>query len=209
MVSLPRHFVPNPVLLHSTRRGVKRPESLFLHTRYDAAGELTGASDPASANYIFTPDYDGNNTSSTAAYAGLTVNGSSPNLTLEKSYDANGYLTDLYAYVGDTADFHNSYTYDHDGDVTSITQQANADNAGNYPGCNSHNSVSGKYVSFIYDDDRKSGPGGPGRFPARGSHRPERAQLTHSVPQVIPSLRRGTPSGSTADTAGDNARATG
>ena len=35
MVSLPRHFVPNPVLLHSTRRGVKRPESLFLHTRYD------------------------------------------------------------------------------------------------------------------------------------------------------------------------------
>src|SRR5208337_2523851 len=32
------------------------------------------------------------------------------------------------------------------------------------------------------------GPGGPGRFPARGSHRPERAQLTHSVPQVTPSL---------------------
>jgi transposase len=32
-------------------------------------------------------------------------------------------------------------------------------------------------------------PGGPGRFPARGSHRPERAQLTHSVPQVIRSLR--------------------
>src|SRR5208337_768185 len=32
------------------------------------------------------------------------------------------------------------------------------------------------------------GPGGPGRFPARGSHRPERAQSTHSVPQVTPSL---------------------
>ena len=43
-----------------------------------------------------------------------------------------------------------------------------------------------------------SGPGGPGRFPARGSHRPERAQLTHSVPQVIRSLRFGTPSGRTA-----------
>ena len=33
-------------------------------------------------------------------------------------------------------------------------------------------------------------PGGPGRLPARGSHRPERAQLTHSVPQVTPSLRQ-------------------
>ena len=43
---------------------------------------------------------------------------------------------------------------------------------------------------------RSSGPGGPGRLPARGSHRPERAQLTHSVPQVIPSLLAGTRSGS-------------
>jgi hypothetical protein len=34
------------------------------------------------------------------------------------------------------------------------------------------------------------GPGGPGRLPARGSHRPERAQLTHSVPQATPSLYR-------------------
>ena len=32
-------------------------------------------------------------------------------------------------------------------------------------------------------------------MPARGSHRPERARLTHSVPQVIRSLRLGTPSG--------------
>jgi hypothetical protein len=36
------------------------------------------------------------------------------------------------------------------------------------------------------------GPGGPGRLPARGSHRPERAPLTHSVPRVIHSLRLGT-----------------
>ncbi len=36
----------------------------------------------------------------------------------------------------------------------------------------------------------KKGPGGPGRLPAQGSHRPERAQLTHSVPQVTPSLRQ-------------------
>jgi hypothetical protein len=36
----------------------------------------------------------------------------------------------------------------------------------------------------------RPGPGGPGRLPARGSHRPERAQLTHSVPQATPSLYR-------------------
>src|SRR3990167_1852651 len=48
-----------------------------------------------------------------------------------------------------------------------------------------------------------SGPGGPGRFPARDSHRPERAQLTHSVPQVIHSLRLGTPSGPHAGRARD------
>jgi len=35
-------------------------------------------------------------------------------------------------------------------------------------------------------------------LPTRGSHRPERAQLTHSVPQVIRSLRLGTWSGSLA-----------
>ncbi len=35
------------------------------------------------------------------------------------------------------------------------------------------------------------GPGRPGRLPAKGSHRPERAQLTHSVPQIIPWLRHG------------------
>ena len=55
------------------------------------------------------------------------------------------------------------------------------------------------------NQDRNSGPGGPGRFPARGSHRPERAQLTHSVPQVILSLRHGTPSGSPAGKAQGNA----
>ena len=47
----------------------------------------------------------------------------------------------------------------------------------------------------------KSGPGGPGRLPARGSHRPERAQLTHSVPRIIRSLRCGTWNGPIAGTA--------
>ena len=35
----------------------------------------------------------------------------------------------------------------------------------------------------------KSGPGGPGRLPARGSHRSVRARLTHTVPPVMDSLR--------------------
>ena len=43
-----------------------------------------------------------------------------------------------------------------------------------------------------------SGPYGPGLLPVRGSQTPERAQLTHSVPQVIHSRRPGTPSGSHA-----------
>ena len=43
----------------------------------------------------------------------------------------------------------------------------------------------------------------PGGFPARGSRRPERARLTHSVPQVIHSLRFGTPSGRPVGTVRD------
>ena len=55
MVSLPRHFVPNPVLLHSTRRGVKRPESLFLHTRYNSSGDML-----TSRQVAAWPDMTGN-----------------------------------------------------------------------------------------------------------------------------------------------------
>jgi RHS repeat-associated protein len=57
MVSLPRHFVPNPVLLHSTRRGVKRPESLFLHTRYDAWDRLVQVS--SGGTVVAQYQYDG------------------------------------------------------------------------------------------------------------------------------------------------------
>ena len=53
----------------------------------------------------------------------------------------------------------------------------------------------------------ETGPGGPGRLPAQGSHRPVRAQLAHSVPQVMPSLRDGRPSEPPRRTAGDSAAA--
>ena len=52
-------------------------------------------------------------------------------------------------------------------------------------------------------------PGGPGAVARPGSHRPERAQLTHSVPQVIRSLRLGTRSGLAGDKAKDSAPRTG
>jgi hypothetical protein len=45
-------------------------------------------------------------------------------------------------------------------------------------------------VVVVDSSGDSSGPGGPGRLPAGGSHRPERAQLTHSVPQVTRSLCR-------------------
>jgi len=35
MVSLRRHFVPNPVVIHSTCRGSRRRQPLSIHTRYD------------------------------------------------------------------------------------------------------------------------------------------------------------------------------
>ncbi len=40
MVSLRRHFVPNPVVIHSTCRGSRRRQPLSIHTRYDVLGYL-------------------------------------------------------------------------------------------------------------------------------------------------------------------------
>ena len=45
MVSFRRHFVPNPVQFHyRTRSSLKRRRPLFIHTGYDAEGQLTAAS---------------------------------------------------------------------------------------------------------------------------------------------------------------------
>ena len=46
MVSLRRHFVPNPVVIHSTCRGSRRRQPLSIHTRYDALGNQVSQSDP-------------------------------------------------------------------------------------------------------------------------------------------------------------------
>jgi RHS repeat-associated protein len=122
--------------------------TLQMTFSYDAAGQLLSASDPSSATYTYTYDNDGNNTSVTASYAGLA-----PSVVLQNVYDTNGYLTDLYTYVGTTADFHNSYTYDADGSVMSVMQTANPNNAGNFQNYAGYNQVSNKYVTFTYTDD--------------------------------------------------------
>jgi RHS repeat-associated protein len=103
---------------------------------YDLAGELLSASDPASATDSYSYDRDGNCTSIVASYA------DGPTVTLDQSFDTNGYMTDLYAYVGQIADFHNNYAYDADGDVVAIAQTSNGGNG-----------VSSKLVTFNYNDD--------------------------------------------------------
>jgi len=40
MVSIGRHFVPNPVSMHSTGFGASRRKPFFLHTRYEKLGNL-------------------------------------------------------------------------------------------------------------------------------------------------------------------------
>jgi hypothetical protein len=52
-------------------------------------------------------------------------------------------------------------------------------------------------------------PGGPGQLAARSSHRPVRAFLMHTVPQIMDSLRDGIPSGPAAPAEAGNAPAAG
>ena len=46
MVSLRRHFVPNPVVMYSTGFRAKRRGPLFIHTWYDANGNQLTETDP-------------------------------------------------------------------------------------------------------------------------------------------------------------------
>ena len=67
-------------------------------------------------------------------------------------------------------------------------------------------------VFFQPSQDKRSAsprPGGPGQFPARGSHRPVRAFLMHTVPQIRGSLRERTPSEPLAPAGAGNAPADG
>ena len=59
MVSLARHFVPNPVLFKRTDPRIKCQCPLFLHTRYDAANQLT-VSEDSSGTTTYAYDLSGN-----------------------------------------------------------------------------------------------------------------------------------------------------
>ena len=96
MVSLRRHFVPNPVPSSETRFALRSKSPLFLHTRYDAAGEETGE---------------------TQQIAGLT-----PTITFSDQYTA-GNRTQLAASIGGTNDFVNNYQYQSVlGQMSQVTQ---------------------------------------------------------------------------------------
>ncbi len=59
MVSLRRHFVPNPVQVnYCNRRLAKRRRPLFIHTRYDADGNMTTVPQPGNETVGLTCTYD-------------------------------------------------------------------------------------------------------------------------------------------------------
>ncbi len=102
---------------------------------YNEAGWLTSAADFYSA-FGFTHDALGRVTEETQTLAGLT-----PQITLNKSYDAANRRLTLSASVGTTADFENSYTHDALGRTTQLVQQ----------GQSGGNAVAEKLVDFSYN----------------------------------------------------------
>ncbi len=62
MVSLRRHFVPNPVPSSETRFALRSKSPLFLHTRYNVLGEEVSVSQPnpniGPANVVTSYTYD-------------------------------------------------------------------------------------------------------------------------------------------------------
>jgi RHS repeat-associated protein len=108
---------------------------LELTFSYDAAGQLTEASDPA-ATYEYVYDALGRLLSETQDLAGLT-----PDIELQRTYDAGSRQTELQAIVGGTADLKNTFTHDALSRVTGVTQQ----------GTSGGNAVAVKRVDFAYN----------------------------------------------------------
>src|SRR5208283_3254958 len=70
MISLRRHFVPNPVQVnYCSRLGTRRRRPLFIHTWYDCQGDLTSESDNYSS-YTYGYDSLGRQKSATSANPG-------------------------------------------------------------------------------------------------------------------------------------------
>jgi RHS repeat-associated protein len=102
---------------------------------YDAANQLTSASDPNSA-YAFAYNGDGQVTS-------LDNNGTPnvPHVVLSSGYDLAGDRTSLSATIGGTADFLNNYAYDGDQRLTTVQQEQESGG----------NTVANKEVDFAYN----------------------------------------------------------
>jgi RHS repeat-associated protein len=92
------------------------PERTLSYT-YDAADQLTAASDPAAA-YAYVYDNLGRVTQQTQTIAGLT-----PSIVLAQKFDAASNRTELSATIGGTADFKNTYVYDGLNRMTQVIQQ--------------------------------------------------------------------------------------
>jgi RHS repeat-associated protein len=87
-----------------------------LSFQYDAASQLTAASDPT-ASYGYSYDNLGRVTTETQDLDGLN-----PVIAYESTYDGDNRRTGLQAFVGGKADFKNSYTYDNLDRLTSLQQ---------------------------------------------------------------------------------------
>jgi RHS repeat-associated protein len=102
---------------------------------FDAAGQLTQASDPAAA-YEYDYDVAGRLETESQTITGLT-----PEIILARAYDTANRLSSLAATIGSTADFKNEYVYDDMNRLERITQ------AGQSGG----NAVAEKRVDFAFN----------------------------------------------------------
>ncbi|WP_158265599.1 RHS repeat-associated core domain-containing protein [Blastopirellula marina] len=110
-----------------------------LNYAYDAASQLTSASDPA-ATYTFTYDNLGRNTSTEHDLAALGFD-----VVVDETYDALGRRTGLAAEIDGTDDLVNSYAYDYLNRMTQVTQGSQAGG----------NVVAEKRANFSYDAEDK------------------------------------------------------
>jgi len=102
---------------------------------YNAAGDLIGASDNSSV-YVYA--YNADDLATSVDNSGTP---NVPRVVLALSYDSLSRLSSLSATVAGTADFLNNYTYDADGNLTQVTQQAQVGGI----------SVTPKLVNFAYN----------------------------------------------------------